>query len=129
VAKPVPSKTTRNRRWNSEATKSLSYEALSALNQHFEQVLKNLKLLRQLGLFDTRFRRESVEACQATIEETRAWANFEIVEILHEREERDRAHFGGLRFQWEKRVEDPQDVLIQAELLKRKLPAKKPSRG
>lgn len=70
-----------------------------------------------------------VEACQATIEETRAWANFEIVEILHEREERDRAHFGGLRFQWEKRFEDPQDVLIQAELLKRKLPAKKPSRG
>jgi hypothetical protein len=43
---------------------------------------------------DTRFRRESLEACRATIEETRARANFEVVEILHEWEERDRARWG-----------------------------------
>lgn len=111
------------------ASKSPTYEALSALNQHFEDVLENLGRLRKLCLLDTRFRRESLEACWATIEETRAWANFEIVEILHEREERDRARWGRIRCRWESKLEDPQDVLIKPMQLRRKSPVNKPGRG
>jgi hypothetical protein len=100
--------------------KSVAYEALFALNQHFEQVLHNLDRLRGLGLFDARFRRESLEVCQATVEETRAWVNFESIEALCDREERDRARFGRIRDQGEKKLEDPQDALIKAERPKRK---------
>ena len=95
----------------------LAYEALSDLNRHFEKVLQNLDRLRKCGLFDTSFRRDSLRAFQATIEETRSWINFEITESLHEREEHDWAHFGHLVRQWEKKYQDPNDALIRAEKL------------
>jgi HPt (histidine-containing phosphotransfer) domain-containing protein len=129
VAKPKRPKLTRDSRSNRAAPKSLAYEALSAFNQHFEQALQHLNRLRELGLFGIRFRRESLEACQATFEETRAWVNFEAVEALHECEERDRARFGRIRYQREKKFEDPQDVLIKVERLKGKPAVKKRGRS
>jgi hypothetical protein len=101
---------------------------LAALDQHFEHVLQNVDRLRKLGLFKTRFHRESLQACQAMIEETRAWLNFGVVEVLRDREEGDRAHFGRIRYQWEKKFEDPQDLLIRAKGLKRQAPARKPGK-
>jgi hypothetical protein len=74
-----------------------------------------------MGVFDNRFRRESMNACRATIGETHAWINFEITESLHEREERDWARFGQIRHQREKKFQDP-------PRLKRKSPAKKGGR-
>jgi hypothetical protein len=91
------------------APKSLAYEALSALNQNFDQVLQSLDRLRGLGLFNNRFRRDSLKTCQATIEETRAWVNFEVVEALHDREEHNRTRFGRIRYQVEKKFEDPHE--------------------
>jgi hypothetical protein len=73
------------------------YEALHALNQGFEQVLTEFGRLEKLG-----FRRELLAEFQVVVEETRAWANFELLETMHEREEQDWAHFGRLRRQWEK---------------------------
>ena len=105
--------------------KSSAYDALFAVNQHIEQALRNLERLGQLGLFESRFRRESLKACGATIEETRAWINFEITECLHEREERDWARFGKVRRRCEKKYEDPNDALIKTERLTRKLTRKK----
>ncbi len=67
-------------------------------------------------------------ARQMTIEETRAWLNFGVVETLHEREERDRARFGRIRDRWEKKFEDPQDVLIQADRMRRSASVKHGSR-
>jgi hypothetical protein len=127
VAKHLSRKATRDSRSNNTAPKSVAYEALSALNQHFEQALQNIDSLRQMGLFDTRFRRESVKSCQAAIEETRSWINFEITESLHNREERDWARFGRIRQQRERKSEDPQDVVIKADRLRRKSRAKKKS--
>jgi hypothetical protein len=68
---------------------------------------------------------------QTTLEETRAWANFEVVEMLQQSEETDWAHFGRLRRQWEKKYEDPNDVLIDAARLDkaRQKPAKGKGRG
>jgi hypothetical protein len=99
--------------------KPLVYEALSTLNQNFEKVLLGLERLKDLGLFRDRFPREFLKTCRTTIEEMRAWANLEVIQTLHDREEHDRAHFGGLRHQWEKKYTDPDDVLIKAERRKR----------
>jgi hypothetical protein len=102
---------------NNVSPKALAYDALFVLNQHFEQVLQNLDRVRQLGLLETRFQRKSLQACRATIEETRAWINFEITESLHDREQRDWTRFGKVRRRWEKKYEDPNDALIKAERL------------
>jgi hypothetical protein len=93
------------------------YETLHSLNQGFEQVLADLVRLQQFPFF----RRELLGHFQVVVEETRAWANFELVEAMHTREQVDWAHFGRLRHRWEKRYRDPNDVLIEAEQLKRKL--------
>lgn len=109
---------------NNVSRKLLAYDALFGLNQHFEQVLQNLDRVRQLGLLETRFKRKSLQACRVTIEETRAWINFEITESLHDREQRDWTRFGKVRRRWEKKYEDPNDALIKAERLARKIARK-----
>ncbi len=120
MAKPKRPKSVRNLGSSNAVSKTLAYEALSDLNRHFEKALQNLDRMRQLGLFDTRFRRDCLRACQVTTEETRAWINFEITESLHEREEHDWARFGHFRHQWERKYQDPNDALIRAEELLRK---------
>jgi hypothetical protein len=50
----------------------------------------------------------------------RAEVNFELVEWRAEREERDWTYFGPLRHEWEKKFRDPQDVLIEADPLRRR---------
>ncbi len=92
-----------------------AYEILFTLNQAFEQVMANLRSLQALPFFRSEFLREF----QVMVEETRACINFEIVESLHNREQDDWTRFGRLRQQWEKRYRDPQDVLIEAERLRK----------
>jgi hypothetical protein len=82
------------------------YEALAALNRDFEQVLVDLERLGAVGAFPDRWHRPFLEAWRLTLEETRAWVNFELVEILHEREERDWVHFSRLR----QRAEQPSEA-------------------
>ena len=93
------------------------YETLHSMNQAFEQVLADFRRLQEFPFF----RREFLNHFQVVIEETRAWANFDVVETMHQREQHDWARFGRLRQRWEKRYEDPNDVLIEAEKRKREL--------
>jgi hypothetical protein len=60
------------------------YEILYNLNQGFEQVLGQLQLLEKLGL-----EHQPWKALRVIVEENRAEVNFELVERLAEREERD----------------------------------------
>ena len=76
--------------------------------------------LRGLGWFPDRSQRKFQKACRATLEETRAWANFELVEILREREEQDGVHFGRLRPQEEKAWDDPGQNSVEAKPRRRK---------
>src|SRR6266478_5619583 len=92
-----------------------AYETLYTLNQGFEQVLAGLRSLQQFPFFRPEFLREF----QVMVAETRACINFELVESLHSREQDDWARFGRLRQQWEKGYRDPQDVLIEAEKLRK----------
>jgi hypothetical protein len=100
--------------------KVLIYEALAVLNRHFEDVLLDLKGLAALGIFPNRWQRQFLKACRATLEEARAWANFELVEILHQMEERDWVAFARIRQRRENAGEDSGDVLLPPELNQRK---------
>src|SRR5216683_7548568 len=93
-----------------------AYQTLFTLNQAFENVLADLQRLQRLPFFRAEFLREF----QVMVEETRACVNFELVEALHSREQDDWARFGRLRQKWEKRYRDPNDVLIEADRLKKK---------
>jgi hypothetical protein len=61
-------------------------------------------------------------------EENRAEVNFELVERLAEREERDWTHFGRLHHEREKKLRDPQDVLIEANRLRQHLKKRRAQR-
>ena len=98
----------------------LVYDALAALNRDFQQVLSDLERLEGLRLFPRRWQRNFLKAWRASLEETRAWVSFEVVEILHQREEREWARFGQIRQRLEKTSESPADVVPPAKASMRK---------
>jgi hypothetical protein len=79
------------------ASKAQAYDDLAAFNRNFEQVLDDLERLGALGLLPDRWQRRFLKICRATLEETRAWINLEVVEVFHEREEREWVRFGRVR--------------------------------
>ena len=93
------------------------YETLHSFNQAFERLLADFRRLQQFRCFS----REFLRHVQVVVEETRAWANFELAEVMHGQEQSDWARFGRVRQRWEKRYADPDDVLIEAEKRKREL--------
>jgi len=93
------------------APKVLVYEALAGFNRNFEQVLLDLDRLATLDLFTERWQRRAFKACRATLEEMRAWANFELIEVLHQREEKEWVRFARIRKRAEKQSA-PDDVLL-----------------
>ena len=92
------------------------YENLHFLNQDFQQVLNDIARLQELGVFQ----RDLGHIFSVVVKETRAWANFELLEILLQREQDDWTRFGRLHRRWEKKLQDPNDVLIEAKLLMEK---------
>jgi hypothetical protein len=86
----------------------LAYDAIAALNRDFEQVLGDLERLEGLRLFPHHWQREFLKVWRATLEETRAWVSFEVVEILHQREEREWTRFGRIR----QRSEEPSESTV-----------------
>ena len=99
------------------------YEILYTLNQGFEQVLGQLQILEKLGLGH-----QPWNALRVIAEENRAEVNFELVERLADREERDWTYFGRLRHDREKKLRDPQDALIEADRLRQHLKKRRPQR-
>jgi hypothetical protein len=62
------------------------------------------------------------------VEENRPDVNSEPVERLAEREERDWTYFGRLRHEREKKLRDPQDVLIEADRLRQRVKKRRAQR-
>ena len=79
-------------------------------------MLAQLQLLEKLGLGH-----QPWKALRVMVEENRAEVNYELVERLAEREERDWAYVGRLRHEREKKLRDPQDVLIEADRVRHQL--------
>jgi len=103
------------------------YENLFALNRDFEQVLIALARLQELGVLQ----RDDEHIFSVIVKETRAGANMEIAEFLQAREQDAWAWYGRLHNRWEKKMRDPNDVLIEAKLLlekRRKAAGKKGQR-
>ena len=90
--------------------KTLAYDALAILNRDFEQVLEDLHRLEALRLFPHRWQRKFLKAWRVTLQETRAWASFEVIEVLHQREEREWNSLGRIRQRSEKPSEPPADI-------------------
>jgi hypothetical protein len=57
------------------------------------------------------FRREYLNAYQAMIEEIRALANLELIELLHTREFQNSLYYESLRIRWEKRLGDSSEMV------------------
>ena len=68
------------------------YENLHALNRDFGQVLADLARLQELGVFQ----HDRFNIFRIMVQETRAWANMELAELLQMREEDDLGWFGRL---------------------------------
>ena len=92
------------------------YENLHALNRDFEQVLNDIARLQELGVFQ----RDLGHILSVVVKETRAWANMERAEFLQMREQDAWAYFGRLHNRWEKKLRDPNDVLLEAKHLMEK---------
>jgi hypothetical protein len=102
--------------------KTLIYDALATWNRDFEQVLEDLQRLEALRLFPRRWQRKFLKEWRATLEETRAWANFEVIEVLHQTEEREWTSFGRRRRRLEERSASSDDVSVPTKSAARKSP-------
>jgi hypothetical protein len=110
------------------APKILVYEALASLNRDVEQVLRDLDRLGELRIFPHRWQRKFFKTWRATLEETRAWANFEVVEVLHQREEREWVRFGRIRQRSEK-TSEPAEMVVPTKSSEQNSGSRKQGRG
>ena len=124
---PTPAVSKMARRLPKPVERLPVYENLHALNRDFGQVLADLAKLQELGVFQ----HDRFNIFRIMVQETRAWANMELAELLQMREEDDLGWFGRLHRRWEKKREDPNDVLREAKHLmeKRRKAAAKKRRG
>jgi len=100
-----------------QPTKLQLYEALYSLNRDFEAALLSLERLERLGLF----RPENLNAFKVSLEQTRAQANEELSETLHDYEQEESVRFDRLERDWENRCKDPEDVFFAAQERKQQI--------
>lgn len=96
--------------WRPLPTKLRAYEAIYWLNRSFEAALLSLERLERLGMF----RLEYLNEYKVRIEHTRAQANEELIDTLHEHEMDDSARFDRMKREWENQRKDPDDVFFHA---------------
>ena len=87
---------------DAHCSKAQEYAALAAFNRDVDLVLEDLDRLGALGLLPDRWQRRFLKICRGTLEETRAWTNFEFVDVLRQKEEHEWAHFARIRRRAEK---------------------------
>src|SRR5205807_1379386 len=96
--------------WRPLPTKLRAYEAVYWLNRSFEAALLSLERIEHLGMF----RLEYLNEYKVRVEHTRAQANRELIDTLHEYEMDDTARFDRMEREWEKQRRDPDDVFFHA---------------
>jgi len=95
--------------WKPLPTKLRAYEAVYWLNRSFEATLLSLERLEKLGIF----RLEYLNEYKVRIEHTRAEANEELIDTLHEQEMNDTARFDRMKREWDNQHTDPDDVFFR----------------
>jgi hypothetical protein len=81
------------------ANPSLIYELLSDVNRSFDEILVGLESIQKSRWFRER---QLIQTVELAVRETQAWTTFEILEVLHERVEREWTRLGRLRSRREK---------------------------
>ncbi len=103
--------------WKPLPTKLRAYEAVYWLNRSFEAALLSLEQLERLGMF----RLEHLNEYKIRLEHTRAEANEELSDTLHEFEMAESAHFDRMQRDCERPRKDPDDVFLAANKRKREI--------
>jgi hypothetical protein len=85
------------------SSKIQAYAVLYHINHGFEQILA------QLQQFDNKRTRRLSKRLRLVVEETRAEVNFELVELLQERELNDWTRLGAARQRVDTRTKQPKD--------------------
>ena len=73
---------------------ALIYDSLNVINRSFDEILQELEHLQHIDCFK---RRVPIKSVELAVRETRAWTMFEILEVLHEREESEWSRLGAKR--------------------------------
>ena len=70
------------------------YDSLGTIHRSFEQILPEFQRLHQIeGVRG----RPPIKSVELAIRETRAWAMFEMLDVLHQHEEREWTRLGRVR--------------------------------
>lgn len=96
--------------WRPFPARLRAYEAVYWLNRGFEATLLSLERLERLGIF----RLEYLNEYRVRIEHTRAQANEELTDTLHEHEMEDGVRFDRMERELENQHKDPDDVFFHA---------------
>jgi hypothetical protein len=96
--------------WRPRPTKLRAYEAVYWLNRSFEAALLSLERLERLGMF----RLEYLNEYKIRLEHTRAEANEELIDTLHEHEMDESTRFDRMQRHLENQRKDPDDVFFHA---------------
>jgi len=95
------------------------YQAIADVNGGFEKVTQQLRVLEQFNFFPARI----LTAWLNSVQHLQADANSHLLEILSDRELNNASYYDRLCMQWERELEDPNDVLIAAERRRQQLAA------
>ena len=96
--------------WKPLPKKLLAYEGVYLLNRCFEAILFSLERLESLDLF----RLNHLNEYKVILEHTRAEANEELIDTLHDYELEESARFDQLKRDFERQRKDPNDVFLEA---------------
>ncbi|PYP85532.1 MAG: hypothetical protein DMG65_20595 [Candidatus Angelobacter sp. Gp1-AA117] len=97
-----------------QPVESSVYQLLYELNAGFENVIRHFAALEQVEyLWD-----DNLNATRNLICRVQAEVNFHVLEPISERELSNSTWYDRLCLEWEKQIEDPDDVLIEAERIK-----------
>lgn len=93
------------------------YQALAELNTAFEKFIRDLDILKDSGLFDS----EALAAKRDLLCRIHAETNYDLTEQVRARELSNSSYYDRLCMNWEELTKDPNDVLIEAEEIKRRM--------
>ena len=95
------------------------YQAIAEVTSGFEKVTQYLHVLEQCNYFPA----DIVTAWLNSVQHLQADANSHLLEILADRELNNASYYDRLCRQWELELQDPNDVLIEAERIRQQMAA------
>ena len=95
------------------------YQAIAEVNSGLEKATQYLHVLEQFNFFPAGI----LTAWLNSVQHLQADTNSHLLEVLADRELNNASYYDRLCFQRQRELQDPNDILIEAERLKQKLTA------